>query len=225
MSSGNEHHGASASADQYLATIFVMEEEGSEVVQARIAERVGHSAPTVSEMVHRLKEDGYLTAEGRVLSLTSAGRERAASVVRKHCLAARLMTEVLGLPWHQAHTEANRWEHVISDDVEALLVQVLGHPTTCPHGNPIPGSCAPLGPTALLADAQVGQRICLARIMELAKFDEDALAYFEQQNFMPGCQATVVAKGPDGSIVLKVGDDTVVMGASVAKLLSVTPVA
>lgn len=229
MTADPEPNGARPSVERYLAAIYVLEEEGpAEVIQARIAERMGHSAPTVSEMVHRLKADGYITVEGRRVSLTDRGRQLAAGIVRKHCLAARLMTDVLGLPWHEVHVEAERWEHVMSDDVATLLEQVLGHPTTCPHGNPIPGSCAQTGPVGLLADAAVGQRFCLARIMDLAQFDQEALTYFEQQRFTPGCEATVVEKGPDGSLVLQVGDGsavdgTVVMGASVAKLLSVTP--
>lgn len=206
-----------------MEAIFILEEEGHEVIQARIAERVGHSAPTVSEMVHRLKEQGYLEAEGHALRLTDMGRELAANVVRKHCLVARLMTDIIGVPWHQVHAEAGRWEHVISDEVAERLIVLLGNPTTCPHGNPIPGSCATLAPTSLLADARVGQRVCLARITEIAKFDDDALRYLEDHGFIPGAEATVTALGPDGSVLLDVGDQKVVLGASTAKMLCVGP--
>lgn len=204
--------------------IFILEAEGGEVIQARVAERVGHSAPTVSEMVHRLKDQGYVESSGRTLSLTDTGRELAANVVRKHCLVARLMTDIIGVPWSQAHSEADRWEHVISDEVADRLMVLLGNPTTCPHGNPIPGACAQLGPTSPLADAKVGQHVCLARIAEIAKFDEDALRYLEDHGFIPGAEATVVAQGPDGSLVLDVGDEKLVMGASTARLLCVQPV-
>ena len=88
-------------------------------------------------------EDGYVTREGRRLSLTEPGRDLAEKVVRKHRLAERLLVDVIGLEWHKVHREAGRWEHVISDDVEARLVELLGDPATCPHGNPIPGSCRP----------------------------------------------------------------------------------
>ena len=87
-----------------------------------------------------LKDEGYLNVAGRAITLTDKGTDRAASVVRKHRLAERLLTDIIGLDWHKAHLEAGRWEHVISDEVEARLIEILGHPATCPHGNPIPGS-------------------------------------------------------------------------------------
>lgn len=222
MATRAEHPGAHPPTEQYLEAIFILEEEGGEVIQARLAERVGHAAPTVSETVHRLKEDGYVVSEGRSLKLTDSGREFAANVVRKHCLVARLMTDIIGVPWHQAHAEADRWEHIISDEIADRLMVVLGNPTTCPHGNPIPG-CAQLGPTTLLADAKVGERVCLARISELAKFDEEALRYLEDRGFMPGAEAVVAAQGPDGSLVLDVDDQQVVMSASTARLLCIRP--
>src|SRR5579883_3096594 len=103
--------------EEYLEAIHSLQEEGGQVIQARLAQRLGHSAPSVSEMVRRLREEGYLEADGRSLSLTHKGRERAESVVRKHRLAERLLTDVIGLEWHRAHLEAGRWEHVISDEV------------------------------------------------------------------------------------------------------------
>ncbi len=215
--------GAHPPNEQYLEAIFNLEEEGSQVIQARLAERVGHSAPTVSEMVHRLREEGYIEVRGRSLSLTSAGRQLATSVIRKHRLAERLLTDVIGLPWHKVHAEADRWEHVISDEVEERLVQLLGNPATCPHGNPIPGSGAQPEPATLLAKAKVGDRVRLSRMMELVEFDLNALMYLEQHGFIPGCQATVSARGPDGSLVLEVGEDSVVLGASLAALLYVAP--
>src|SRR3954467_6437567 len=126
--------------EEYLETIHELEEEGGRVIQARLVERLGHSAPTVSEMVRRLRDEGYLEVSNRVITLTPQGRTRAESVVRKHRLAERLLTDVIGLEWHKAHLEAGRWEHVISDEVEVLLVKLLDNPTTCPHGNPIPGT-------------------------------------------------------------------------------------
>ncbi|MGA3218883.1 MAG: metal-dependent transcriptional regulator [Acidimicrobiales bacterium] len=225
MASESEHAGVHPANEKYLVTIFVLEEEEGEVIQARLAERLGHTAPTVSEMVHRLADQGYVKIEGRVITLTSAGRDLATKVVRKHCLVARLMTDIVGVPWHTVHAEAGRWEHVISDEVAERLMVVLGNPTTCPHGNPIPGSCAQKGPTSLLTDAEVGQQVCFARITELAKFDDDALRYLEDHGFIPGAEATVSARGPDGSLVLDVGSETVVLGASMAKLLCVGPVA
>src|SRR5579862_3901939 len=116
--------------EEYLEAIHELGEEGIVVIQARLAERLGHSAPAISEMIRRLREDGYLEMRGRSLLLTDQGRGVAESVVRKHRLAERLLTDIIGLPWEKAHLEAGRWEHVISDEVEERLVEVLGHPTT-----------------------------------------------------------------------------------------------
>src|SRR5947199_3243579 len=148
--------------EEYLEAIHELGEEGSQVIQARLVERLGHSAPTVSEMVRRLRDEGYLEIEGRTIVLTNQGRSRAESVVRKHRLAERLLTDVIGLEWHKAHLEAGRWEHVISDEVEVLLIKLLDNPTTCPHGNPIPGastSGADTEPLMALDTSQPGQHI------------------------------------------------------------------
>ena len=125
--------------EEYLETIHSLTEEGTPVIQARIAQRMGRTAPSVSEMLERLTDDGYVERSGRVIALTERGRTLADSVIRKHRLAERLLVDVIGLPWHKAHLEAGRWEHVISDEVETHLVTLLGNPSTCPHGNPIPG--------------------------------------------------------------------------------------
>ena len=108
--------------------------------------------------MRRLKADGYVTRRARDV-LTEKGRGRAESVVRKHRLAERLLTDVIGLDWHKAHLEAGRWEHVISDEVEERLVKLLENPTTCPHGNPIPGEWAPEVEPVALCDPAGGDRV------------------------------------------------------------------
>ena len=126
--------------DEYLEAILELEEEGARIIQARLADRLGVSAPSVSEMVRRLRAEGYLEVNGdRTLTLTHKGRDWATTIVRRHRLAERLLTDLLGLPWHRAHIEACRWEHVISAEVEELIRAKLDNPLTCPHGNPIPG--------------------------------------------------------------------------------------
>ena len=143
--------------EEYLETIQSLTEEGTTVIQARIAERLGRSAPSVSEMLERLAADGYIERSGRTIALTEQGRTLADSVIRKHRLAERLLVDVIGLPWHKAHLEAGRWEHVISDEVEERLVELLGNPRTCPHGNPIPGAQGDNpAPMAQLSLADVG---------------------------------------------------------------------
>jgi DtxR family Mn-dependent transcriptional regulator len=126
--------------EMYLRTIYELEEEGLTPLRARIAERIGHSGPTVSQTVARMERDGLVVVEeDRHLSLTFEGQAKAMRVMRKHRLAERLLTDVIGLDWPRVHDEACRWEHVMSEEVERRLVEILDHPAVSPYGNPIPG--------------------------------------------------------------------------------------
>lgn len=126
--------------EMYLRTVYELEEEGIVPLRARIAERLHQSGPTVSQTVARMQRDGLLSVENdRHLELSPMGRQYAIRVMRKHRLAECLLVDVIGLDWELVHVEACRWEHVISEDVERRLVQILGHPTESPYGNPIPG--------------------------------------------------------------------------------------
>src|SRR4051795_7599679 len=126
--------------EMYLRTVYELEEEGILPLRARIAERLHQSGPTVSQTVARMERDGLIKVEGdRHLELTDVGRKQAVRVMRKHRLAERLLTDVIGLEWEDVHVEACRWEHVISEAVERRLLELLDHPTESPYGNPIPG--------------------------------------------------------------------------------------
>ncbi|HMD46565.1 MAG TPA: metal-dependent transcriptional regulator [Acidimicrobiales bacterium] len=208
--------------EEYLETIHGLTEEGTPVIQARIAERLGRSAPSVSEMLDRLEDDGYVQRSGRVVELTSSGSVLAEKVVRKHRLAERLLVDVIGLEWHKVHREAGRWEHVISDDVEARLVELLDNPTTCPHGNPIPGSpgAAP-PPEQPLAEAEVGTKVRLQRVSERVELDMSSLAYLDQHGFIPGASAELVQRRPDGSLVLEIAGTTLTIAPELAQRLFV----
>jgi DtxR family Mn-dependent transcriptional regulator len=192
--------------EEYLETILGLDEEGVPVIQARIAERLGRSAPSVSEMLDRLGDDGYVTREGRRLSLTDSGRALAEKVVRKHRLAERLLVDVIGLEWHKVHREAGRWEHVISDDVEARLVELLGDPATCPHGNPIPGShsSGPPVETHPLTDAVPGARVRLVRVSEEVELNFGSLTLLDEGGFIPGVVAEVGRRDGDGAVEVTV---------------------
>jgi DtxR family Mn-dependent transcriptional regulator len=208
--------------EEYLEAIHELEEEGTVVIQARLAERLGHSAPSVSETIRRLKADGYLdVGDDRSLCLTSKGRARAESVVRKHRLAERLLTDVIGLPWHKTHEEACRWEHVISDEVEARLVELLGNPTTCPHGNPIPGNEPPPRDLVPLSDMEPGDQVRLELVTEQVEIDLEALTYLSEHGFTPGVDATVRAKAPDGTLTLDLGDNSIALGPVLSQQLYV----
>jgi DtxR family Mn-dependent transcriptional regulator len=196
--------------EEYLETMLGLDEEGVPVIQARIAERLGRAAPSVSEMLDRLTDDGYVTREGRRLSLTESGRSLAEKVVRKHRLAERLLVDVIGLEWHKVHHEAGRWEHVISDDVEARLIELLGDPATCPHGNPIPGSHspAPAVETRPLADVGEGETVRLVRISEEVEMNLGSLELLDEGGFIPGAVARVSGRDPEGTIEVTVQGGT-----------------
>ncbi len=126
--------------EMYLRTILELEEEGFVPMRARIADRLGHSGPTVSQTIARMERDDLvLVGEDRTLSLTDLGRSTAIHVMRKHRIAERLLADVIGLEWELVHEEACRWEHVMSEHVERKILAMLGNPTQSPYGNPIPG--------------------------------------------------------------------------------------
>ena len=206
--------------EEYLETIFSLGAEGTEVIGARVAERMGRSAPAVKEMLDRLEDDGYIARDGRVITLTVSGQEVATTVTRRHRLAERLLVDVIGLEWHKVHDEAGRWEHVISADVEEKLVALLGDPGTCPHGNPIPGSAnRPERPSSTLADAQAADRIVLRRIGELVEHDRSVLVAMDAAGFIPGSSATVADVGPDGRVRLVTATEHLELRHEVAQSL------
>ena len=212
--------------EEYLEAIHELEEEGTAVIQARLAERLAHSAPSVSEMIRRLRNEGYVEPAGRngstkAVQLTGKGRRLAESVVRKHRLAERLLTDVIGLPWNKAHVEACRWEHVISDEVEAHLVVLLENPTTCPHGNPIPGAGVARDDLFALIDSAPGDTVRLERVTEMVEIDMDSLTYLSDHNFTPGADATVRSKAPDGTMTLELDEGTIALGPALAAQLFV----
>jgi DtxR family transcriptional regulator, Mn-dependent transcriptional regulator len=216
-----EHH---PPVEEYLQAIESLNEEGTPAIQARIAERLGRSAPTVSEMLDRLATDGYVERSGRTITLTEQGQDVAQTVIRKHRLAERLLVDVIGLPWHLVHDEAGRWEHVMSDEVMTRLTQILDDPATCPHGNPIPGSAnrsdAPSTQVSL-ADIEPGQKVRFERLGEEVELDGTTLLYLDESGFIPGTAATVTNKGPDGTLLLDADGTTLVLGADLCRRLYV----
>lgn len=212
--------------EEYLEAIYGLEEEGVEVIQARLVERLSLTPQAVSEMVGRLVGDGYLARSGRSVTLTATGETRALSIVRRHRLAERFLVDVLGLPWHKAHLEAGRWEHVISDEVEARFIALLNNPTTCPHGSPIPGSGAVITNQVAIADVAAGTPVHVARMTEAIETDEMALTYCSAHGILPGRGATVVASGPDGVVTVDLemrgaAPERLALGASLGRKIFV----
>ncbi len=207
--------------EMYLRTVWELEEEGIPALRARLVERLGVSAPAVSETVNKLIDEGLLNLDPqRRVVMTEQGRHLAASVMRKHRLAERLLTDVIGLDWEEAHNEACRWEHVISDTVEARLIEVLGDPTTSPFGNPIPASddAQPWSNMVTAREAaSAAGRGTVARISERLQVDVDAMRRLRDGGIAPGVQADL-AVTPDG-VLLRVGDHEVVLDVDTADLV------
>jgi DtxR family Mn-dependent transcriptional regulator len=207
--------------EEYCECIFGLQEDEVDVIQARIAERLGVSRPAVSEMVKRMEANG-LVVVGRTITLTEAGAELAASVVRRHRLAERFLTDVLGLPWAEAHREAGKWEHVMSDEVESAMNRVLGQPTTCPHGNPIPGSSYEAPDAEPLVQLSVGSSFVVTRIPEELEVNPGMLEFLEGSSVRPGCAGLVTASSPDGTVTVEIDGVRVGIGAFASARILVT---
>lgn len=189
--------------EMYLRTILELEEENIVPLRARISERLGHSGPTVSQTIGRMERDGLVVvSEDRRLELTEDGRQKAVDVMRKHRLAERLLSDVIGLDWAYVHEEACRWEHVMSEQVERRLIELLGQPTESPYGNPIPG-LDQLGGSA--ADTfeegvvglvtrmnEAGEPIqgTVRRLAEPAQVDPELLEQFRTAGVVPGARGS-----------------------------------
>jgi DtxR family Mn-dependent transcriptional regulator len=203
-------HGLIDTTEMYLRTVFELEEEGIVPLRARIAERLSQTGPTVSQTVARMERDGLLRVEGdRQLALTTDGRAQATRVMRKHRLAECLLVSVIGLPWEEVHIEACRWEHVISDNVERRLVELLDYPVRCPHGNVIPG-LTELGvpdDATKRADAATAEfdiamtamaipraeHVTVSRISEQVQSDAALMLRLKNIGIQPGCEVTLAA--------------------------------
>jgi DtxR family Mn-dependent transcriptional regulator len=188
---------------EYVAAIFEVGEEGLPVIQARIADWLGVSRASVSEMIHKMEADGLVAINGEI-TLTLAGLHLAEVVVRRHRLAERFLSEVLGMPWVKVHAEAEVWELAISDDVEAAMLAKLGQPTTCPHGNPIPGAGyrqPQLTPMSDMAE----KPMVLHRISEELELDNEIMGFLDDSGLRPGAEVELVTQTKDGTLTVAIG--------------------
>ena len=201
--------------EMYLRTIFELEEEGVVPLRARIAERLGQSGPTVSQTVARMERDGLLhVQDDRHLQLTDEGMAMATRVMRKHRLAECLLVGIIGLAWEDVHAEACRWEHVMSETVELRILELLGHPTASPFGNPIPG-LAELGDDTSGADSGevlVGldkvatgdpQRVLVRRLGEPIQTDVAIMTGLRRAGVTPG--GVVKVRTSEGGLLVGSG--------------------
>lgn len=206
--------------EEYCEAIYELHEDDVDVIQARIAERLSVSRPAVSEMIRKMEGEGLVTVD-RAVTLTASGRELAEQVVRRHRLAERLLTDILGLSWAEAHQEAGKWEHVISDKVEAAIINLLDDPTTCPHGNPIPGSNYQEPDASTLAEMSVGSSFTVVRIPEQLEFTPGLLEFLEDAAIQPGHVGTVTATSPDGTTTIEIDGRHIGVGAFASKRIMV----
>ena len=211
---------------EYLEAIFELGEEGQRILQARIGERLGLAPATVSEGIKRMVAEGYVTIEdGRELALTDEGRRVAEALVRRHRLAERMIVDILGIPWHLCHEQAEDWEKVMTPEVEEAILAKLEGEATCPHGNPIPGAPSSIAWSDLkpVASMEVGETARLTRLLEDVELDHDVLKYLEDHNLMPGRDLTLVEVAPDQTRTLEVEGQRVALGNALADNLWVLP--
>jgi DtxR family transcriptional regulator, Mn-dependent transcriptional regulator len=208
--------------EEYCEAIYELREDDVEVIQARIAERLDVSRPAVSEMIRRLERNELVEVDEGAIRLTVDGLALAESVVRRHRLAERFLTDILHLSWSEAHGEAGRWEHVISDRVEAAMVELLGDPTTCPHGNPIPGSAYHAPDMVNLTELAVGSGFTVRRIPEELEFTPGLLEFLEDSSLQPGCSGTITAASPDGTTTVEIDGKHVGIGSFASTRILVT---
>jgi DtxR family Mn-dependent transcriptional regulator len=208
---------ATEGEEHYLETIFWLEEAGLPITGANIARAQQVSPPTVHEMVGRLERDGFVTRnEDRSLAFTDAGREHAESVVRRHRLVERFLTDVLGIPWDEVHEEAERMEHAMSPRLEQSMLAAIGDATTCPHGHPIVAGTRE--PGVPLADVEEGAKV---RILRFENEAEDVLHYLMESGIHPGMEGTLADAGAEEVTVSAGGGTTVTLTRSVAETVSV----
>ena len=206
MANPGEHHPA---FEEYCECIFELHEDNLDVIQARVADRLSVSRPSVSEMIKRMEAEGLIRLRGTKILLTDEGTVLATKVVRRHRIAERFLTDILGLSWATAHHEAGKWEHVLSAEVEEAMNRVLNNPTTCPHGNSIPGSAHREVHMTSLADIHIGLPYTVGRITEELEHKSGVLEFLESVNLVVGTTATVTARSEDGNITLRINDDEV----------------
>jgi DtxR family transcriptional regulator, Mn-dependent transcriptional regulator len=216
MLSPMSHDQATVAEEEYLQTIFWLQEAGLPMTGANVARAMQLSAPTVHEMIGRLERDGYITrGSDKALVFTDHGREHAEGVVRRHRLIERFLTDVLGIPWDDVHEEAERLEHAMSPKLEERMMAAIGDAKTCPHGHPLsPGDRVEGVP---LADVEQGAKVTVLRFENEA---EDLLHLFKNEGLAPGKEGAV-AEADEDHVVVRFDDATATLTRSVSETVSV----
>jgi DtxR family Mn-dependent transcriptional regulator len=194
---------ATPATEEYLQAIYTLDDEGTRVISARLSGFLGVTPAAVSEMVHRLEREGLVTLDDRkAVGLSSQGRQIAERIARRHRLAERMLVDLLGYAWWKTHEEAERIEHAMTEEMEERIDRALGHPETCPHGNPMPG-VTPRA-TRTLGSLAPGEGAPIERIPDQFEHEPGFLEYLDGVGMKPGVMVTLVRQG-DG--VLRVAID------------------
>src|SRR5215831_14883504 len=210
-------HEATVAEEEYLQTIYWLKEANLPITGANIARAMQLSAPTVHEMVGRLETDGYVRRnEDKSLEFTESGHDHATAIVRRHRLIERFLTDVLGIPWHEVHEEAERLEHAMSPVLEERMLAAIGDATTCPHGHPIVEGARPEG--VPLADVEEGASV---RVLRFENEAEDLLIYLKEAGLYPGLEGKLASSDEDEVSVQGDGGDRFAVTRSVAETVSV----
>ena len=206
----------SITIEDYLSLIYVLERDNEPVVGAHLAELLGVTPPTVTNTLKRMLRDGLVSMDEKGTHLTEAGWDSARSVMRRHMLTEWMTVRML--PWSKLHQEAHNLEHAISAEVEAALLEELGHPQTCPHGNPLPGCEEAVASWVPLTRLASGEQVIIRRIHELAEQNTELLTFLESGGIKPGVQVTVKeVLGFNQTITLDVHGQSVTLGFATAR--------
>ncbi|HXD59812.1 MAG TPA: metal-dependent transcriptional regulator [Thermoleophilaceae bacterium] len=209
-------HEATVAEEEYLQTIYWLKEANLPITGANIARAMQLSAPTVHEMLGRLEQDGYVKrGDDKSLQFTKSGHDHAYAVVRRHRLIERFLTDVLGIPWHEVHEEAERLEHAMSPVLEERMLAAIGDATTCPHGHPIVEGARPEG--VPLADVEEGADV---RVLRFENEAEDLLIYLKDAGLYPGQEAKLTSADEE-EVTISAGGDDFTVTRSVAETVSV----
>ncbi|MFD1676877.1 metal-dependent transcriptional regulator [Alicyclobacillus fodiniaquatilis] len=210
----------------YLEAIYVLNDEGEQVIASKVADYLNVSRPTVSQTLQRMNQEGYVTSgEGKEILLTDEGRSKAEQIVRRHRLLERWLTDVLDLDWADAHVEAGRLENSVSELVEKRLATLLGNPTTCPHGNVIPGSGYVLPKGMPLSEVDSHQTVEVVRIIEVAEEDLDLLRFLHRTGLVPGARVVLGEQSRfEAGIPIEVKGETLSLQREIADRVLVRPI-
>jgi DtxR family Mn-dependent transcriptional regulator len=209
--------GATVAEEEYLQSLFWLQEAGLPMTGANVARAMQLSPPTVHEMVGRLERDGYITRRrDRTISFTPEGAEHAEGIVRRHRMIERFLTDVLGVPWDQVHEEAERLEHAMSPVLEERMQAAIGKAETCPHGHPIVAGARLAG--VPLADVQIGAKV---RVLRFENEAEDLLHYLKDSGLEPGLEGTLIASDEEQVVLQAAGGRSCGVTPSVAETVSV----